>query len=374
MTTNFKFGSLLLAALLSGCGTAPGMYLSVAEQNNSSSRGTWSTPSDTESAPDLKIIYLSADNMGKYSPSALTSPSSFFTQEQPKPYRLGLQDVLRINVWGHPDFMPTLSAVASTGVASVPLGRTINDDGKLFFPLVGSVPAAGLTVAEFRQQLTKALATYIKDPQIDVDVAAFRSQRVFLAGEVKTPGAIPVTDLPLKITDALAAAGGTTAEADLGAAQLTRGQQSITLDLNRLYYSGELNQNLLLRDGDVLTVPDRQSRKVFLLGEVMQPKSYLLRRGRVSLAEVLADAGGTNPLSANSGEVFVMRLDDAGKPLVFQLDAKEPSALLLADRFDVQSRDLVYVNPTKATRAVRVLNQYLPFLQGASSAKSVGGF
>jgi polysaccharide export outer membrane protein len=69
-----------------------------------------------------------------------------------------------------------------------------------------------------------------------------------------------------------------------------------------------------------------------------------------------------------------MRLDASGKPLVFQLDAREPVAMLLADRFDVQSRDLVYINPTSMTQTIRIMNQYLPLLQGVSSVKSVGGF
>lgn len=381
MKMNFKLAAaVLLAVFLAGCGTAPGMYMTKSTAVAPSARPTWFGDSENESALessiDFTLIHLSGENMGKYT-QAITgrgSASPKISLAGSGAYRLGLQDVLRINVWGQPDFQPAMTAVASTGVSSVPLGRTINEDGTLYFPLVGAIQAAGRTVPEFRVALTKALAKYIKDPQVDVDVAAFRSQRVFLAGEVKAPGAVPITDIPLKITDALAAVGGTSPEADLGLIQLTRGTESVTLDLNRLYYGGDVSQNLILQHGDILTVPDRQSRKVFLLGEVMQPKSYLLRRGRVSLAEVLADAGGPNPLSANAGEVFVMRMDTAGKPLVFQLNAQEPAALLLADAFDIQSRDLVYVNPTKATRAIRILNQYLPFLQATSSAKSVGGF
>lgn len=365
--------TLLLAGLLAGCGTAPGMFMpSAAGPQN---RSTWfgTRASEPEASIEFALIRLSADNMGKYGAPAAASAAPLPVGAVGGPYRLGAQDVLRINVWGNPDFSPVLSAISSAGVASVPLGRTINEDGKLFFPLVGALPAAGLSVAEFRTALTHALVKYIKNPQVEVDVAAFRSQRMFVAGEVKAPGVVPITDVALKITDALGFVGGTTPDADLGAAQLTRASQTFVIDLNRLYYGGDLALNVVLRHGDVLTVPDRQARKVFLLGEVMQPKSYLLRRGRVSLAEVLSDAGGPNPLSANAGEVFVMRLDAAGKPLVFQLDAREPAALLLADRFDIQSRDLVYVNPTGVTRAVRIVNQYLPMLQGAASVKSVGG-
>jgi polysaccharide export outer membrane protein len=375
MTKQLKLTALLLlTGLLAGCGTAPGMYM----RNTGSNSSSPFTPATPEPVIDFTLVQLTGDNVGKYADlgtpgnPAATNTSPKLTATETGPYRLGLQDVLRINVWGQPDFLPTLSAVSAGGVSSVPLGRTINEDGKLFFPLIGSIPAVGLTVPEFRANLTKALAKFVKDPQIDVDVAAFRSQRVFLAGEVKTPGVVAITDIQLKIADALAAVGGTTAEADLGTIQLTRGNQSITLDLNRLYFGGDISNNHTLQHGDILTVPDRQARKVFLLGEVMQPKSYLLHRGRVSLAEVLADAGGTNPLSANAGEVYVMRRDASGKPLVFQLDARQPVALLVADRFDLLPRDLVYVNPTGATQAIRILNQYLPFLQGVTSAKAVG--
>ncbi len=370
--------ALLLGALLAGCGTAPGMYMAAPANPQAPTNWFGMRTSEPEApAVDFSLVRLTAQNMGQFSPPAGTAASTatpLAGAGAAGPYRLGHQDVLRINVWGHPDFSPALGSVSSSGVASVPLGRTINEDGKVFFPLVGALPAAGLTVAEFRGLLTRALAKYLKEPQVDVDVAAFRSQRIFVAGEVKFPGVVPITDIPLKITDALGFVGGATAEADLGIVQITRSSQSVTIDLNRLYFGGDISLNLLLLHGDVITVPDRQARKVFLLGEVMQPKSYVLRRGRVSLAEVLSDAGGPNPLSANAGEVFVMRLDPAGKPLVYQLDAREPAALLLADRFDIQARDLVYVNPTGVTRVVRILNQYLPLLQTTSAVKSVGGF
>ena len=366
---------VLLAGLLSACTTAPGMFMAT-PTTAASSHSTWfgGQPSITpEPTVDFTLIRLGAENMANFA-LATNGAAPTFSSNETGPYRLGLQDVLRINVFGHPDFLPTFSAVSSTGIASVPLGRTINEDGKMFFPLVGTLPAAGLTVPEFRVALTKALTKYIKDPQVDVDVAAFRSQRVFLAGEVKTPMVVPITDIALKITDAIAAAGGATVEADLSTVQLTRGNQSLTVDLNRLYYAGDLAQNLTLQHGDVLTVPDRQARKVFLLGELTTPKSLVLRRGRVSLAEVVTEAGGPNPLSSNAGEVFIMRLDPSGKPLVFQLDASQPVALLLADRFEVQSRDLVYVNPTRVTQVTRILNQYLPFLQTAASVKAIGNF
>ncbi len=137
-----------------------------------------------------------------------------------------------------------------------------------------------------------------------------------------------------------------------------------------LYYEGEMTQNLLLLHGDVINVPERREQKIFVLGEVQQPKAYPLPRGRLTLADAVADAGGPNPLSSNAGQVFVLRLGANDEPLVYHLDARSPEALLLADRFVLRARDVVYVDPTQLTRAGRVVAQLLPWVQGASGTRS----
>ena len=156
MTNGFKLGLLLLSGVLSACGTAPGMYMEAPA--SPTARSTWfgAAASEPEPAIDFTLIRLSGENMGKFAQAGVAAAQPLKAAAI-GPYLLGEQDVLRINVWGHPDFLPTLSAVSSGGVASVPLGRTINEDGKLFFPLVGALPAAGLTVAQFRERLTQAL-------------------------------------------------------------------------------------------------------------------------------------------------------------------------------------------------------------------------
>jgi polysaccharide biosynthesis/export protein len=130
---------------------------------------------------------------------------------------------------------------------------------------------------------------------------------------------------------------------------------------------------VLLANGDVLTVPDRQNRKVFLLGELAQPKSLLLRRSGVTLAEVLGEAGGPNPLSSNAGQIYVIRADPVNNALVYQLDAREPTALILADRFEIMPRDMVYVNPTSLTRLGRAIGQLLPTVTGVGTIKTAVG-
>jgi len=311
---------------------------------------------------------------------------------QPKvpsyPYRLGPADSLRIFVWGHPDLTPVTTNVQSNAISATPAGRTIDAKGNLYFPMVGNIRAAGLTISEFRDKLSKALSKYIPDPQVEVEVAGFRSQRVFLAGEVKSPGALDITDQPMRVTDAIAKAGGATNNADLYDVKLTRGDASVRLNLDRLYYDGDMTPNVLMQSGDVLAIPDRAQRKVFMLGEVGNTagsnwaRSYVMRRGRMSLTEVLADAGGLSPYSAAATEIYVLRADPdakdpteaARKPVVYKLSSRNPQMLVLADQFPIEPRDVIFVNPTGPTVIGRFIGQFFPILNAANTTNNISPF
>lgn len=293
-------------------------------------------------------------------------------------YKLGVGDVVRINVWGNPDFNLFGTAAAGTAgtIANAPpaqgAGRVIEENGKMYFPLIGEQQAAGLTVREFRIKVTRALSGYIKDPQIDVNVVAYRSQRVFLNGEVKQPGVYPITDIPQRITDLIGTAGGTTQEADLTNVSLTRDKKTYSLDLYDLYYEGRSGENVLLKQGDVVNVGDRQARKIFVMGEVLKTGSLVMRRGKISLTEAIMDAGGMNQMSAATGRIYVLRADEDGNPVIYQLDASQPQAMVLANKFILKPQDYVFVNPTDITMIGRIIGQLFPTYQPIVSAKGAG--
>ena len=359
--------SLALVAALGGCAYAPGFWLghSGAPEKSAAER-------EAEAIAPTPISWQLVRELE----AASTTRVAQLPQESPRAYRIGPGDALRINVWNHPDLNlpPNLAVTTITAgngavapASNVVPHRVVSHDGYLQFPLIGRVRAEGLTVTRLRNDIAKRLRKFVKAPQVEVEMASYRSQRVFLVGELKTPGNLSITDVPLRIADAIGQAGGATPNADLSTVTVARGSDRYTVDLERMYYDGDLSRNILLQHGDVITVPDRRERKVFLLGEVMQPKSYVLPRGRTTLAEAISDAGGPNPLSSNTGQVFVLRAGPDDKPLVYQLDARSPEALVLADRFVLRPRDVVYVDPTQLARAGRVIAQLLPWLQGANT-------
>lgn len=339
--------ALLLGVLLvAGCSHAPGMYL---DRNDAQFRARvdlvpvnhallsqWADEARRQA--EARGRQLAADGAGA---------------QQPYMYRIAPQDVLRITVWNQPEL--TNPAGTTTELS----GRVVNADGSLYFPFVGNLQVAGKTVVEVREMITAGLSRVIRSPQVDVSILQYRGLRVYVAGEVRAPGSQAINDVPPDVTEMLARAGGLTAEADLQGATVTRGAQVLNLDLQALYYEGQQRENLRLVNGDVLYVPERRASRVFMTGELIRPTSLPMPRGRLSLADALSEAGGLNPISANAGQVFVIR-GETERPRVFHLNAASPEALLLADRFDLKPRDVVYVDVAPVVRWSRLVSNILP--------------
>jgi polysaccharide export outer membrane protein len=238
----------------------------------------------------------------------------------------------------------------------------VAEDGTIFYPYVGTVKVAGKTVADVRQILTRKISRTIADPQLDVRVAAFRSQRAYVVGEVATPGPQPLTDIPLTVVEAVNQAGGVTPEADMVNVTLSRNGVVFDINLLSLYEQGDVSQDVLLQHGDILHIPNRIDQKVFVLGEVTAPSSYLMNKGRKTLSEALSDAGGVIQVSANASRVFVIR-GSARKTSIYYLNSESPDALVLGDKFQLEPRDIVYVDTSGLTRWNRVVSQLLPTTQ-----------
>ncbi len=274
------------------------------------------------------------------------------------PYRVAPFDVLSVIVWDHPELTIPAGEFRSADVA----GNAVQADGTMFYPHVGVVPVAGKTIPEIRALLTERLRKFVENPQLDVRVAAFRGKRVQVTGDVQKPSTQPITDVPLRVQDAIAAAGGLSPSAWSRGVTLTRGGKAHRLDLQALYDEGDLSQDWLLEDGDLVHVPSREENKVFVLGEVRQPSSKVMARGRMSLAEAIGDAAGLDPVTSN-GEIYVFR-GRSGAARAFRLDASSADALLLAVQFQLEPHDVVYVATYGLTSWNRVVTQVLPTVQG----------
>jgi len=359
-----KIFVLTLALFVSGCAISPGMNM---RDEPSSQRGVYKTDSGVMIVPiTADLIYKQATQKKRVSTSVLMAQRKKDLQRYK--YKIGPRDVLNITVWDHPELTIPAGEFRSAEAA----GHLVAEDGSIFYPFAGMVKVSGKTVREVRNILTKKISRAIAKPQLDVRVAAFRSQKVFIVGEVVAPGPLPVSDVPLTIVEAVNRAGGVTREANLNDVTLSRNGEVIDINLLSMYEQGDVSLNMILLDGDVLNIPDRVEQKIFVMGEVERPASILMNKGRMSLAEAISDVGGFDRETSNPGRIYVIR-GEQKETKVFHLNSESPVALMLGDQFVLKPRDVVYVDTAGVTRWNRVIEQLVPtstLLRNLSDVKS----
>jgi polysaccharide export outer membrane protein len=184
-------------------------------------------------------------------------------------YKIGPGDILTVTVWDHPELTTPYGQFNDPEKQ----GNLVRDDGTFYYPYIGDVVAAGKTTQELRVELMTSLSEYIEAPQLDVKVAAFRSQRFYLTGAVEKPGTYPITDIPQTILDAVNLSGGLAENADVYDVTLTRGDHSSVVPLYNMLYLGDMSGNQVLAGDDVIHVARNEMRRVFLMGEVIDSQA-----------------------------------------------------------------------------------------------------
>ncbi len=117
---------------------------------------------------------------------------------------------------------------------------------------------------------------------------------------------------------------------------------------------------------------DKGIEEEMMKGWGKAPKSVEIVNGQLTLASALGEVGGVNQLSANSGAIYVVRGTDKDKPQIFHLDARYASGLLLAERFDLQAQDVVFVDTAGISNWNRVISQLLPSISVIGIADGLG--
>jgi len=369
----FRSMSLIPVLLLQACSLTPGMEM---ETNTPLSNIEVPMMKDGKLIKEkAKVSQITADLIIERENSKRQEINDLPSQVVPMTeYRIGPHDRLQITVWEHPE----LNDPGGEKIDPELAGKMVQDDGMLYYPYVGNVQVKGKTANEVRELLSQGLSKYFKKVKLDVRVLSFQSHRAAVVGQVKTPGIQAMTETPLTITEAISRAGGVTEDADMSNVTLARDGKLYKIDVLRLYEKGGAEQNLLLKDGDVLNVSDRKDNEVFVMGEVGKQQALQINKGKLTLAQALAKAYGVDFNTSRSEEIYVIRTGELKtgelKPEIFQLNAKSPDALILADQFHLQAHDTVFVSTAGVTQWSRVLNQILPssFTSVMSKAATMG--
>lgn len=226
--------------------------------------------------------------VGTTSKADEVSPLSDEVQAEVKitEFILGPGDRVEIMVYRHDDLKRTVQ---------------IDTSGMITYPLVGDIQANGLSIFQLRNKIRDRLAEYIVDPQVSVSVTAVQSQKVYVVGEVKSPGVFSLNK-PLSAIEAISSAGGFTLDAKDQSVMVIRGNrdkpQLIKLDVESALKSGNVSQNIQLRSGDIVYVPSTLiadvSRFSIYLKNILYP-ILMIEQGIIlgpSVIDTLQSEGG----------------------------------------------------------------------------------
>jgi polysaccharide biosynthesis/export protein len=249
--------------------------------------------------------------------------------QQTDSYKVGPKDVLSVSVFNHPELTRKV---------------TVGGDGTISFPLLGSFAAVDRTTSEIASDIaTKLSDGFLRNPQVTVEVAEYVSRRIFVIGEVRTPGPLTLNGATT-LLEALARAGSLTEQAGgevlllrpptQGGGPTVPGQAGVS-ELSRVSVqqlrSGNLPANVPLQDGDTIFVP--RAELIHVLGNVKTPGAYRFEPGLTAIRAIYL-AGGVSEMGS-TGRITITRTVD-GKET--KLKAKEDDPIKPGDTLIVGTR------------------------------------
>jgi polysaccharide export outer membrane protein len=252
-------------------------------------------------------------------------------------YHVGAGDLLAISVLQVPDLKTSVR---------------VSQQGAISLPLLGVVQVAGLSAADIEQRLADLLRrTYVKDPQVSVQVAEMESHPVSVVGAVAEPGVFQVRG-PMKLLAVLSLARGVTEAAGdtVIVVPADASAKPVEVELKKLLESNDSESNLTVRAGDVVKVPS--APRVYVVGEVNKPGSFPMPRGeRLTVLRAVALGEGLTPTAAKGDTVILRTAEDGSQTEIdIRLDrimkADEPDPVL-------QGNDVIFVPGSGGKAAAR---------------------
>jgi polysaccharide export outer membrane protein len=357
-------GRLVVAALLaalSGCATLP----------TSGPNGSQIRSEIAEDASQLGITLVQVETVNDL-PRPPDPPKPFRPDYTPPPPTelVGPGDILNVSIFetgialfgrsatigtdGSPGFDP-----AARAEKFPPL--RVGDQGTISIPFIGQLNVAGRTTREIETLVRSALRGKSQNPQVLVSIAEGLTNSVIIGGDIAKPGRLVLPTNREKLSEVIALAGGNKGEIRDLVVRVSRNDEVQEWRLSDVLDDPALDVRIYPSDRITLI---RKPRSFTVLGAPGQTNQFPFPSTKASLIEAIAMAGGANPNSGNARAIFVFRIDhdEAGKeiPIVYHFNMMQASSYILAQKFAMKDKDVVYVGNALAnqpSKLIQVLSQ-----------------
>lgn len=287
-------------------------------------------------------------------------------------YIVGPYDVLSINV-GKPEFssMASTSGASSSTASSLGAGMQatgcrVDGSGNIQLPFVGTVHVWGMTLQEIQSRLMAIYPKYFNDPWVIVDVKEYRSQPLYVLGQFKNTGVFYM-DRPLNLLQGIAMGHGYDPSANPRAARIIRDKKVLPVDIYELLMNADQTQNIWLRSGDTIFMPDNKNRVVLVFGASKGGPVPIPPEG-LNLLQAIAIVG-LQEVGYHARRVFLIRSfsPTRGQLMVIDVDKiMEGDALPMA----LTEGDIIYIPKSALTTWNEALGEMLPTLTAFSAILS----
>lgn len=361
-------GSILGSALLlTGCNSIPtsGFLRSDAD------------PKSTQ--PNLKGIQIVdvTDGVAKqlFDQRAMRQFSDAFTATTSRVQTIGNGDGLEVSIWEAPPatlFSPgtidVRGAMAGTRATTLP-DQMVNSEGFISIPFAGKIQAAGQSLQAVEAEIVKRLSGKANQPEVFVRLTRNVSSNATVVGEVTNSTRVPLTPGGERLLDALAAAGGVRQPVNKMTIQITRGENVSAMPLDSIIRDPK--QNVVLNRGDVVTAMF-QPLSFTALGATGKNEEINFETQGISLAQALARIGGLRDERSDPQGVFIFRFEpinaltwpkqpvmstaDGKVAVIYRIDLRDPASFFVAQTFQVNNKDLLYVSNAPVAELQKFLN------------------
>ncbi|WP_395392711.1 polysaccharide biosynthesis/export family protein [Novosphingobium sp. BL-8A] len=373
-----KFVAVTLFAGLAGCATLPA----------SGPTGSQVEKSAREADGELPIKLVQVESTADVPAPGNDSPPATLADMPPPPTdMIGPGDVLDINIYEAG--VTLFSAGGSVGTAGslgqiganpgvqaqhLPPSR-VDDNGDISIPYAGKLHVVGRTVGEVEVMVRRSLRGLSQNPQVLITLGQAITNSVIVSGEVARPGRLVLQTNRETLSDVVALAGGYRGNAKDLTLRVYRHGSSVDIPINDLIDTPNLDVRAYPGDRLMLISNPRTYSVMGAPGIVQQ---IPFPRSKVSLAEAIATAGGTNPNLGDPAAIFVFRYvqDEQGKevPIVYHLNMMKTGTYFVAQRFAMKDKDVLYFGNAAAnqpSKLIQLISQLFSPIMTVTSAVSV---